>query len=222
MLFNPVPDLVDPASLADTNLMSLAQAVGLTAGEVTLTVDPTLVKPVRIRTAGEASYSPTAHRNVEDLILALSDICAPFSVEFLKAKIRPDDSVWPLDLVKLVSTLQLMYLRVQECTGLAGHSVLIDLSVSLKAGPETKPDPSVILGLVGDDGRDPAKHETFNRYIDAVRLLWSQLVRTSLGHWLRENGIFEFRMSGEVVVDPAIAMAAVNYQRPLAPIPNLN
>src|SRR3546814_6615991 len=107
MLQYLTPDLVDPMLLAETSPPSLYQAIGLKKGDVTLTVDPSLRKAIRIRSDGFAAYSHTAQRNVEDLVRTLNACFAPFSVEFLKANVRADASIWPLDLMNNVLTPQL-------------------------------------------------------------------------------------------------------------------
>jgi hypothetical protein len=35
-----------------------------------------------------------------------------------------------------------------------------------------------------------------------------------LGHWVRDNGVREFRLAGEVLVDPRQAMAAIGQPIP--------
>lgn len=113
-----------------------------------------------------------------------------------------------------VSTLQLMYLRAQNCIDLTGHVVMLELSVSLSADSNGKLRPSVICGLQGFDGRDREKLGALNEYQAAVQALWSRLVQNSLGHWLRDNGVREFRLAGEVLVDPREAMAAIGQPVP--------
>jgi hypothetical protein len=221
MFFDFALDLVKPETLAETHLPSLHQAVGLKNGEVTLTVDPTIRKPIRIKSDGSAVYSPTALRDVEDLMLTLNEAFAPFSVEFLKAKVRMDDSVWPIDLVRCVSTLQMMYLRAQQCTDLLGQSILIELSVSHPAGSGKQPEPSVIFGLMGAAAQEPMNRSSCEEYCRAVRSLWSMLVRTCLNQWIRENGVSEFRLAGEILVDPAVAMAAIGEPLPQTAASNL-
>lgn len=220
MFFDFALDLVKPEALAETHLPSLHQAVGLKNGEVTLTVDPTIRKPIRIKSDGSAVYSPTALRDVEDLMLTLNEAFAPFSVEFLKAKVRMDDSVWPIDLVRCVSTLQMMYLRAQQCTDLLGQSILIELSVSHPAGSGNQPEPSVIFGRMGAAALE-SRNRGYEHYCAAVRSLWSQLVKTSLSQWVRENGITEFRLAGEILVDPAVAMAATGEPLPQTAVAKL-
>jgi hypothetical protein len=144
-MFHPlIPDLVDPMLLAEANLPSLHQAVGLKSGSVTLTVDPTIRKPIRIKPDSFAAYNETGQRDVEDLILTLNACFAPFSIAFMKANIRPDESIWPIDLMTCTSSLQLMYLRAQHCNELIGHVVMLELSASLS--PDGKIRPSVIDG----------------------------------------------------------------------------
>jgi len=207
MLFDPIPDLVDPESLADVNLMSLAQAIGLTAGEVTVTVDPTQVKPIRIRAAGQASYNSNARRTLEDMILALSDVCAPFTVEYLKAKVRPDSTIWPLDLRTFISTLHRIYYAAQKHDCVAGDFFMLDLDASLLPGPKREIEPEIVFGLTGHDGSDPEKRQAANEYRATVESLWTGLVRGCLGQWLRDNGVHEFRLSAEIYVEPRRALA---------------
>lgn len=143
----------------------------------------------------------------------------PFSIEFLKANVRADESIWPIDLMTCVVNLQLMYMRAQHCIDLTGHSIMIELAVSLSGGADKKLRPSAICALIGEDGRDRVKLGTLGDYRAAVEALWSRLVQNSLGHWIRDNGITEFRLSGEILVDPRQAMAAIGQPVP-EPLPS--
>lgn len=212
MFHDLTPDLVDPMLLAETNLPSLHEVIGLKKGDVTLTVDPTIRKPIRIRSDGFSAYGHTAQRDVEDMVLTLNACFAPFSVGFLKANVRADHSIWPLDLMTSVSTLQLMYLRAQNCIELTGHVVMLDLSVTDADG---KLRPSVICAVQGFDGEDRVKLGAMAEYQAAVQALWSRLVQNSLGHWLRDNGVREFRLAGEFLIDPRQAMAAIGQPVPV-------
>lgn len=219
-MFNVLaPDLVDPMLLAETNLPSLHEAIGLKGGEITLTVDPTLRKAIRIKSEGFAAYGHTAKQDVEDLVLTFNACFAPFSVAFLKAHVRADGSIWPIDLMTTASTLQLMYLRAQNCIDLVGHTVMLELSVSRSSDAGGKLLPSVICALPGSDGRDRKKSGALAEYRAAVSPLWSRLAQNSLGHWVRENGVTEFRLAGEFPIDPRQAMAAIGQPVPAGTAP---
>src|SRR5690606_2518819 len=97
-MFNDLtPDLIDPLLLAQASVPPLHTVIGLRKGEVTLTVDPSIRKPVRIKSEGFVAYEHTAQRKVEDLVDTLNRVFAPFEISFLKADVRVDDSIWPLD-----------------------------------------------------------------------------------------------------------------------------
>src|SRR3546814_21172038 len=103
MFHDLTPDLVDPMLLAETSPPSLYQAIGLKKGDVTLTVDPSLGKAIRIRSDGFAAYSHPPQRNVEDLVRTLTACFAPFSVEFPKSNDRADASNRPWELLTTLS-----------------------------------------------------------------------------------------------------------------------
>lgn len=214
MIHDLTPDLIDPMLLAEASVPSLHDVIGLEHGKVALMYDPTIRKPVRIKPDGIAAYDENAKRKFEDFVELLDGVFRPFRLSFLKAQVRVDDSIWPLDVMTPMSALQLFYLRAQTCADLTGEIVRVDLSLSRRAGAGRKVHASACCLVDEEAADDPAKAGALLEYQASVQALWSRLAKGVLGNWAADNGVTELRFSGEVLVDSRQAMVAIGQALP--------
>jgi hypothetical protein len=214
MIHDLTPDLIDPMLLAEATVPPLHEVIGLRHGEVTLTYDPTIHKPVRIKPDGVSAYDEAATRRVEDFVDTLGGVFTPFHVSFLKAHVRINESAWPLNVMTPMSTLQLFYLRAQTCIGLVGEVLRVDLSISRPPGVGGNMHATVNCSLNGEAVGDSVKEGALLEYRASVEALWSRMSKGTLGYWMADNGVTELRFSGAVLVNPRQAMAAIGQPVP--------
>ncbi len=218
MIHDHTPDLIDPMLLAEATVPSLHDVIGLEHGKVALMYDPTIRKPVRIKPVGVAAYDENAKRKFEDFVDTLDGVLRPFRLSFLKAQVRVDESIWPLDVMTPMSTLQLFYLRAQTCTDLIGETLRVDLSISRPAGTGQKVHATASCSVSEEAADDSAKAGALLEYQASVLALWSRMAKGVLGNWVADNGVAELRFSGEILVNPRQAMAAIGQLLPEEPV----
>jgi len=214
MFCDLIPDLLDPMLLAEATVPPLHQAIGLEQGTATLMYDPTIQRPIRIKPDGAAKCDEKRKQKFEDLVDTLDGVLTPFRLAFLRARVRADESIWPLEVMTTMSTMQLVYLRAQTCIDLVGEVIRVDLSISRPAGTGQKVHTSASCSVSEEAGDDCAKAGVFLEYQAAVQALWSRQAKGGLGHWCAENGVSELRFTGEILVDPRQAMTAIGQPLP--------
>ena len=212
-MFHPsTPDLCDPLLLSEVTVPALYEAAGLEKGELKITYDPTLIqRPLRIRPSDGAVFDKdSANRRVSELIEMIDDVSPPFQVSFLKAAVRrPDVQPWPLDAMTTASALQLFFLRAQACQALIGETLQVVASLSFPKDNGGKVRAVVDVYLPGEGRAPSAQTAEIHEYCGAVQAFWNRLASTVLGHWCRDNGVSELRLTAEILVDPKEAMAAI-------------
>jgi hypothetical protein len=203
------PDLCDPLLLAESTVPPIHEVVGLQEGEIKVTYDPTLKRPVRIKPSDDAVFNAEdARRRVAEMVETLNDAGPPFSVSFMKAKVRrPSSQPYPLDLMMTVAGLQLFYLRAQSCIDLVGETIQVLVSLSMPSDGRGPVRAEVNCYLAGD--LPGAKEQALQEYHAAVQPFWARLAKTVLGYWALDNGVTEFRLTANILVDPREAMSAI-------------
>lgn len=212
MFHDLTPDLTDPMLLAETTVPSIYEAAGLKRGELKVTYDVTLPqKQLRIKASDGAVYdTATAKRRIAELIETLDDALPPFRVAFLKSHVRrPSVQPWPMDLMTTVAGLQLFYLRAQACNALFGQTIQVSVSISMPKYSGDKISAEVHCHLPGEGQAAPEETAALQEYAAAVQVFWNRLATTVVGHWAMDNGVSEFRLVADILVDPRQAMVAI-------------